>query len=75
MEEFSEEFPDRYIALVRDWSDEDQDELERRLNDERLRMIEERRAALRSARERGEDISSHRGDMARFHKRPEPERN
>merc|ERR1712179_41981 len=84
-ENASVEFPAHSAVLLRDWSQEDQEKLETRLNDERLMEIEDQRARLLAARERGEgrrtsitsarEVTSHLGSKARFSKRPEPERN
>merc|ERR1712179_680109 len=84
-ENASVEFPAHSAVLLRDWSQEDQEKLETRLNDERLMEIEDQRARLLAAREMGEgrrtsitsakEVSSHLGSKARFSKRPEPERN
>jgi len=55
-----------YSSLPQGWSEEDQERLENRINEERLKEIEKKRSRELAARDRGQ---------GRFSKRPQPRKN
>jgi len=57
------EYSSEYSSLPQGWSEEDQERLENRINEERLKEIEENRSRELAARDSGQ---------GRFSKRPQP---
>jgi len=60
------EYSSEYSSLPQGWSEEDQERLENRINEERLKEIEENRSRELAARNSGQ---------GRFSKRPQPRKN